>query len=75
MDPARERMIPSSAICSTGVVSMRVGEGKLRSISGHGVVDAFEMVVRAVLGQQVTVAGARTLARRFVDRFGEPVNG
>lgn len=36
-----------------------------------GCVDAFEMVVRAVLGQQVTVAGARTLARRFVDRFGE----
>jgi AraC family transcriptional regulator, regulatory protein of adaptative response / DNA-3-methyladenine glycosylase II len=38
-----------------------------------GCVDAFEMVVRAVLGQQVTVAGARTLARRFVDRFGEPL--
>ncbi len=36
-----------------------------------GCVDAFEMVVRAVLGQQVTVAGARTLARRFVDRFGQ----
>lgn len=36
-----------------------------------GCVDAFEMVVRAVLGQQVTVAGARTLAKRFVDRFGE----
>lgn len=38
-----------------------------------GCVDAFEMVVRAVLGQQVTVASARTLARRFVDRFGEPL--
>ena len=38
-----------------------------------GCVDAFEMVVRAVLGQQVTVAGARTLAKRFVDRFGEPL--
>ncbi|MEO8154622.1 MAG: Ada metal-binding domain-containing protein [Rhizobacter sp.] len=36
-----------------------------------GCIDAFEMVVRAVLGQQVTVTGARTLARRFVDRFGE----
>jgi AraC family transcriptional regulator of adaptative response / DNA-3-methyladenine glycosylase II len=36
-----------------------------------GSVDAFEMAVRAVLGQQVTVAAARTLARRLVDRFGE----
>jgi len=34
-------------------------------------VDPFEMAVRAVLGQQVTVAAARTLARRLVDRFGE----
>jgi AraC family transcriptional regulator of adaptative response / DNA-3-methyladenine glycosylase II len=38
-----------------------------------GCVDSFEMVVRAVLGQQVTVAAARTLARRFADRFGEPM--
>ena len=35
-----------------------------------GSIDAFELAVRAVLGQQVTVAGARTLARRLVDRFG-----
>lgn len=36
-----------------------------------GSVDAFELAVRAVLGQQVTVAAARTLARRLVERFGE----
>ena len=36
-----------------------------------GSLDAFELAVRAVLGQQVTVAGARTLARRVVERFGE----
>ncbi|MEY4561828.1 MAG: hypothetical protein RLZZ618_1105 [Pseudomonadota bacterium] len=35
-------------------------------------IDAFEMAVRAVLGQQVTVAAARTLACRLVARFGEP---
>lgn len=35
--------------------------------------DAFEVAVRAVLGQQVTVAAARTLARRLVERFGEPL--
>jgi AraC family transcriptional regulator of adaptative response / DNA-3-methyladenine glycosylase II len=38
-----------------------------------GSIDAFEMAVRAVLGQQVTVAAARTLARRLIERFGEPV--
>jgi AraC family transcriptional regulator, regulatory protein of adaptative response / DNA-3-methyladenine glycosylase II len=35
-----------------------------------GSIDAFELAVRAVLGQQVTVAAARTLARRLVERFG-----
>ena len=29
--------------------------------------------MRAILGQQVTVKAARTLATRFVDAFGEPV--
>ncbi len=38
-----------------------------------GSVDGFELAVRAVLGQQVTVAGARTLARRLVERFGDDV--
>ncbi len=37
-----------------------------------GGIDAFELMVRAVLGQQVTVAAARTLARRLVERFGTP---
>ena len=38
-----------------------------------GSVDGFELAVRAVLGQQVTVAGARTLARRLVERFGSDI--
>jgi AraC family transcriptional regulator, regulatory protein of adaptative response / DNA-3-methyladenine glycosylase II len=37
--------------------------------------DGFEVGVRAILGQQVTVAGARTLAGRLVERLGEPVPG
>jgi AraC family transcriptional regulator of adaptative response / DNA-3-methyladenine glycosylase II len=36
-----------------------------------GSIDAFELAVRAVLGQQVTVAAACTIARRLVDRFGD----
>ena len=35
--------------------------------------DGFELAVRAILGQQVSVAGARTLARRVVEKFGEKV--
>ena len=38
-----------------------------------GAVDGFEMAVRAVLGQQISVAGARTLARRLTERYGTPV--
>ncbi|MBN8749113.1 putative bifunctional transcriptional activator/DNA repair enzyme AlkA [Xylophilus ampelinus] len=38
-----------------------------------GTVDGFELAVRAVLGQQVTVAAARTLGARLVQAFGEPV--
>jgi AraC family transcriptional regulator, regulatory protein of adaptative response / DNA-3-methyladenine glycosylase II len=38
-----------------------------------GTMDGYELAVRAVLGQQITVAAARTLAQRMVDRFGEPI--
>lgn len=39
-----------------------------------GCTDRFELAVRAVLGQQVTVAAARTLSTRFVQRFGTPLD-
>lgn len=38
-----------------------------------GSADGFEICVRAVLGQQITVRAARTLAERFVLNFGVPV--
>ncbi len=38
-----------------------------------GAVDGFEVAVRAILGQQVTVAAATTIAARFVKAFGEPI--
>jgi AraC family transcriptional regulator of adaptative response / DNA-3-methyladenine glycosylase II len=40
-----------------------------------GTWDAFEIGVRAIVGQQVTVAGANTLAARIVESFGTPVAG
>jgi AraC family transcriptional regulator of adaptative response / DNA-3-methyladenine glycosylase II len=39
-----------------------------------GAWDPFECTVRAVLGQQVSVAAGRTLAARLVARVGEPID-
>ena len=38
-----------------------------------GAIDGFELAVRAILGQQISVAGARTVAARIVRAFGEPL--
>jgi AraC family transcriptional regulator of adaptative response / DNA-3-methyladenine glycosylase II len=38
-----------------------------------GQVDGFEVAVRAIVGQQVSVAGARTILGRFAAIFGTPV--
>lgn len=40
-----------------------------------GTWDPFETGVRAIIGQQVTIAGANTLAGRLVERLGTPVPG
>jgi len=39
-----------------------------------GCFDGFELAVRAVLGQQVTVAAARTLAARVIQQWGDPID-
>jgi AraC family transcriptional regulator of adaptative response / DNA-3-methyladenine glycosylase II len=39
-----------------------------------GAVDGFELAVRAVLGQQVSVRAARTFAARLVQRCGKPLD-
>ncbi|RWR01093.1 Ada [[Pantoea] beijingensis] len=38
-----------------------------------GAVDGFEMTIRAILGQQITVKAATTLAGRFAEAFGEKI--
>ncbi len=57
--------------------------GRVRTLARHvrdvpgvrvpGAVDGFETAVRAVLGQQVSVKGATTMAGRIVERWGEGV--
>jgi len=39
-----------------------------------GTFDGFEIAVRAILGQQISVAAARTLAGRLALRFGSPLS-
>ncbi len=45
-----------------------------RGLRLPGSVDGFELAVRAILGQQISVAAARTLAGRLALRFGTPVS-
>lgn len=51
-----------------------------RSVAAHpglrvpGHVDGFEVAVRAIVGQQISVSGARTLLTRLVDAYGEPLD-
>lgn len=50
--------------------------GRLRARPGlrvPGAWEPFELAVRAILGQQVSVAAARTLAGRLVEAHGEPI--
>lgn len=39
-----------------------------------GSADGFELAARAVIGQQVSVLAARTVAARLVERYGEPLS-
>src|SRR5436190_24385254 len=38
-----------------------------------GTFDGFEMAIRAILGQQITVKAATTIAGRFAEAFGEKI--
>ncbi|MHB8690395.1 MAG: AlkA N-terminal domain-containing protein [Solirubrobacteraceae bacterium] len=67
--------------CDPAAVDIALGSdevlGPLRGaapglrVPGHP--DGYELAVRAVLGQQISVAGARTLAGRLVARYGNPL--
>jgi AraC family transcriptional regulator of adaptative response / DNA-3-methyladenine glycosylase II len=46
---------------------------KHSGLRSPGAVDGFEMAVRAIVGQQVSVPGARTLLGRIATSFGTPV--
>lgn len=62
-------------LCRAGLKSFEGSPG----IRVPGAVDGFEVALRAILGQQVTVKGATTLsgrlARAFGERFASPLEG
>ena len=66
-DPAAEARLLGRDPLLAPVLSRHAG------LRVPGAWDPFEVAVRAILGQQVTVAGAATLARRLAERFGEPL--
>ncbi len=63
------------------VVAAHLGKDALlaRSVKARpglrvaGAADGFELVVRAILGQRISVSAARTLASRLVATFGDPL--
>lgn len=64
-DPESIRAVLSTDTRLRGLLRKRPG---LRLPSGW---DGFEIAVRAIIGQQVSVAAARTVAGRLAQRFGE----
>ena len=65
-DPVAVDEVLAGQPALTALVACRPG---LRS---PGAVDGFEMAVRAIIGQQVSVAGARTVLGRLVAEHGPP---
>ncbi len=52
---------------------LAIAVARLPGLRVPGAFDGFELAVRAILGQQVSVRAATTLARRWAERFGEPI--
>ena len=61
----------AEALSGDPLLGKLVREAPGRRVPGH--VDAHELAVRAVLGQQVSVRGASTLAARLAADYGEPL--
>ena len=67
------RMFDLSA--SPDAVATQLGTWGVAGVRIPGAWDPFELTVRAILGQQVSVAAATTMAGRIVERWGENAAG
>ncbi len=68
-EPARIASVLSAEPALRPLLGQRPG---LRLVSGW---DGFEIAVRAVIGQQISVAAARTITGRLLARHGQPLPG
>jgi AraC family transcriptional regulator of adaptative response / DNA-3-methyladenine glycosylase II len=71
LDADADLLAVAEVLGSDPLLAPLVEAAPWRRIPGH--VDGFELAVRAILGQQVSVAAARTNAARLVERYGEPL--
>ncbi|MEO5818214.1 MAG: AlkA N-terminal domain-containing protein [Gemmatimonadaceae bacterium] len=69
-DLAAEPEKIASHLASAGFGPLR---GEARGLRVPGTADGFELVIRAILGQQVSVKGASTLMSRLTETFGAPI--
>lgn len=71
LDLDSDPLAVAEALGSDALLGSLVRAAPGRRVAGH--VDAHELAVRAVLGQQVSLAGAATLAGRLVAAYGLPL--
>jgi AraC family transcriptional regulator of adaptative response / DNA-3-methyladenine glycosylase II len=71
LDADADLLAVNEVLSADPLLAPLVAEAPWRRVPGH--VDGFEMAVRAILGQQVSVTAARTHAARLVARYGEPL--
>jgi AraC family transcriptional regulator of adaptative response / DNA-3-methyladenine glycosylase II len=72
LDLDADPVVIDEHLSSDDLVRPLVGRRPGIRVPGH--VDGFEVAVRAVVGQQVSVAAARTVVARLVAAYGEPVH-
>jgi AraC family transcriptional regulator of adaptative response / DNA-3-methyladenine glycosylase II len=68
LDAEPEKIV--SHLSSSGFGPIR---GEARGLRVPGAADSFELAIRAILGQQVSVKGASTLMSRLTESFGAPI--
>ncbi|MEP6731821.1 MAG: AlkA N-terminal domain-containing protein, partial [bacterium] len=68
LDAEPEKIASHLTSCGFGPI-----RGEQRGLRVPGAADAFELAIRAILGQQVSVKGASTLMSRFTEMFGEAI--
>lgn len=71
LDLDADPMVIDETLAGTEVFAPLVRRRPGLRVPGH--VDGFEVAVRAIVGQQVSVAGARTVLGRIAARYGSPL--